>query len=499
MCSKRGRCASRTARSSLTWHELLNLLDRVDNSLALLSVAACGLWSAGHALLNKRDPRSALVWVSISLTIPIFGPMSYWLLGINRITRRALQWKSHRQADSPEVLSSQRTAAALLPELYDPLRDIETLSNKVARLGLTAGNRITPLENGEAAYPAMLSAISGARSSLHLSSYIFDGDGVGAAFVDALRGAAGRGVAVRVIVDAMGERYSSLTARTALKGSGVDIRHYLPLHQAPFINLRNHRKLLVVDGAIAFTGGMNIRSNHCCALSAEDGLAYDLHFRVDGPAVADLQRIFLEDWHFISGQIPDAPELFPELPPAGEAFVRTIADGPDREFHKLEWLLYGALATARHRIRIMTPYFVPDRPQITALVTAALRGVKITLVLPGKNNLPFVSWASRASYWELLKHDIVIVEQPPPFVHTKLMVVDDLWCLIGSANWDTRSLRLNFELNLSVFDQGLSRELNHHFDDALSLSKVVSLQEVDGRPLPVKLRDGVARLFSPYL
>lgn len=483
----------------MTWRELLHLLDRIDNSIALLAVVLCGIWAAGHALLNKRDPRSALVWVSISLAIPVLGPLAYWLLGINRITRRALQWKSHRQADAPEALPAPRTAAASLPGLYTPLRDIETLSSKVARLGLSAGNRIETLENGDAAYPAMLSAISGARSSLHLCSYIFDGDGAGAAFIDALRAAAGRGVTVRVIVDAMGERYSRLTARTALKGSGVDIRHYLPLHQAPFINLRNHRKLLVVDGTVAFTGGMNIRSNHCSDFSAAEDQANDLHFQVNGPAVADLQRIFLEDWHFISGQIPDAPELFPDLPHAGEAFVRTIADGPDREFHKLEWLLYGALATARHRIRIMTPYFVPDRPQITALVTAALRGVKITLVLPGKNNLPFVSWASRASYWELLKHDIVIVEQPPPFVHTKLMVVDDLWCLIGSANWDTRSLRLNFELNLSVFDQGLARELNRHFDDALSLSKAVSQQEMDARPLPIKLRDGVARLFSPYL
>lgn len=483
----------------MTWPELLKLFDRVDNSLALLSVAAFGFWAAGHALLNKRDPRSALVWVSISLTVPVVGPLAYWLLGINRIKRRALQWKSNRQADSTETLSPQRTSAAVLPELYDSLRAIEILSSKVARLGLTSGNCITPLENGDAAYPAMLSAISSARSSLHLSSYIFDGDGIGAAFVDALRVAAGRGVTVRVIVDAMGERYSRLTARTALKGSGVDVRHYLPLHQAPFINLRNHRKLLVIDGVVAFTGGMNIRSNSCRAFAAKDRLVNDLHFRVDGPAVADLQRIFLEDWHFISGQIHDAPELFPQQPASGEAFVRTIADGPDREFHKLEWLLYGALATARQRIRIMTPYFVPDRPQITALVTAALRGVKITLMLPGKNNLPFVSWASRASYWELLKHDIVIVEQPPPFVHTKLMVVDDLWCLIGSANWDTRSLRLNFELNLSLFDKRLARELNSYFDDALSLSKAVSLQEMDARPLPVKLRDGVARLFSPYL
>lgn len=483
----------------MTWHDLITLLDRIDSCLALLVILTCGVWAAGHALLNKRDPRSALVWVSLSLAIPVLGPLAYWLLGINRITRRALQWKTHRQGDVPEVLSLQRTTPAILPAPYDALQAIEVLSSKVVRLGLTESNRIEPLHNGEAAYPAMLAAMACARHSLHLSSYIFDGDGAGAAFVDALRDAAARGVAVRVIVDAMGERYSRCTARTALRGSAVDIRHYLPLHQAPFINLRNHRKLLVVDGSVAFTGGMNIRTNHCLTAVAEDRATSDLHFRVEGPAVAGLQRIFLEDWHFVSGQIPEDPELFPELSPAGSALVRTIADGPDREFHKLEWLVYGALSTARHRIRIMTPYFVPDRPQITALVTAALRGVEITLVLPAKNNLPFVAWASRASYWELLKHNIVIVEQPPPFVHSKLLVVDDLWCLIGSANWDTRSFRLNFELNLSIFDRELAGELNRHFDRVLTSARPVSLTEVDGRPLPIKLRDGIARLFSPYL
>lgn len=484
----------------MTWTDLLRLLDHIDNGIAIAAAILCGLWAAGHALLNKRDPRAALVWVSITLTIPVIGPLAYWLLGINRITRRALHWKSHRQpALSDELFPHQGAPSAVLPPPYDALQTIDNVSNRVARLGLIAGNRLLPLHNGEAAYPAMLSAITQARSTIHLSSYIFDGDGAGAEFIIALREAAGRGVSVRVIVDSMGERYSRTTAYDALQGSSVDIRHYLPLTQAPFINLRNHRKLLVVDGRVAFTGGMNIRSNHCLAAAPAEKATADLHFQVEGPAVADLQRIFLEDWYFVSGEAPDDPCLFPGLPTAGAAFVRTIADGPDREFHKLEWLVYGALATARQQIMIMTPYFVPDRPQITALITAALRGVEITIILPQVNNLPFVAWASRASYWELLKHNIRILEQPPPFAHTKLMIVDGLWCLLGSANWDTRSFRLNFELNLSVFDQHLANDLGQHFNAVLQTSRPVTQEEMDARPLPVKLRDGIARLFSPYL
>jgi cardiolipin synthase len=213
----------------------------------------------------------------------------------------------------------------------------------------------------------------------------------------------------------------------------------------------------------------------------------------------DLQRIFLEDWYFVSGQRLDDPLYFPLLKPCGTAFVRAIADGPDREFRKLEWIVMGALAVARHRVRIMTPYFIPDRSMVTALITAALRGVEVTLILPQLNNLPFVAWASRASYWELIKNGVKILEQPAPFAHTKLFLVDDLWSLIGSANLDTRSFRLNFELNLSIFDQNFSSELSNHFEKIQATSSIITLEDMDNRPLSIKLRDSAARLFTPYL
>lgn len=468
--------------------------------LVLAGVAlACGLWAAGHALLHKRDPRSALVWVTLSLALPLFGPLSYWLLGINRISRRALRWQRRKRRLGIEELLQQRPGSFLLPEPFAHLRDLVVLGDRVVRTRLQSGNRIELLENGEGAYPAMLAAIEQARETINLCSYIFDGDGVGQSFVAALRAAAQRGVAVRVIVDALGERYSKVSAREALDGSGVDLRLYLPLTKGPFINLRNHRKLLVVDGAIAFTGGMNIRSRHCVASTDPLEATADLHFCVHGPIIADLQRIFLEDWFFVSGQLLDEPRFFPSLTPCGSAVVRAIGDGPDREFRKLEWIVMGALSAARRRVRIMTPYFIPDRPMIVALTTAALRGIEITLILPGHTNLPFVSWASRASYWELLKNGIRIYEQQAPFVHTKLLQVDDCWTLIGSANLDTRSLRLNFELNLSVFDLPFAAAIHRYLDAAVLHSRSISLAQVDGRSLPVRLRDGAARLFSPYL
>lgn len=467
--------------------------------IAIMAVVAA-LFAAGHALLKKRDPRSALVWVVVTLTIPVLGPLAYWVLGINRITRRALRWQqTGRRHWGDDLFLGERLPSEPLADDFRHMQDLARLGDRVVRNRLCKGNRIQPLVDGEGAYPPMIAAISKASHSIHMSSYIFDGDGVGAEFVAALAAAASRGVTVRVIVDALGERYSSLKARKALAGSGVDVRQYLPLSRGAFINLRNHRKLLVVDGNMAFSGGMNIRNRHCVERSAPGEATNDLHFSIQGPIVSDLQNIFMEDWYFVTGQILEDSQLLPENLCVGDAVARVIGDGPDREFRKLEWIVIGALSVARSRARIMTPYFIPDRPMITALVTAALRGVEVTLVLPSNGNLPFVDWASRASYWELLKNGVRILEQGPSFVHTKLMVVDGLWSLIGSANLDTRSLRLNFELNISVFDKEFARQMDLHFDQAILSSRLITLTEVDSRSLPIRLRDGAARLFSPYL
>lgn len=483
----------------MTWRDK-TIVDDLTLLVIFAAALAAAIWAAGHALLHKRDPRSALVWVSLSLSLPVIGALGYWLLGINRITRRAHGWhKSGRRLDIHDLFPPESRALSALPDTFSGFYNLETLTNRVVRTRNHAGNHLVPLKNGEEAYPAMLESIRQARDSIHLCSYIFDGDRIGGQFVSSLTSAVQRGVTVRVIVDAMGERYSAVTARAALLGSGVDIRHYLPLFKGPFINLRNHRKLLIVDGEVAFTGGMNIRSNHCVTTTDLSHAASDLHFQVRGPVVSDLQRIFLEDWYFVSGQRLDEMRYFPVLDQCGTALVRAIADGPDKEFRKLEWIVMGALSTAKQQVRIMTPYFIPDRPMVTALITAALRGVEITLVLPQLNNLPFVAWASRASYWELIKNGIQILEQPPPFAHTKLLLVDGSWALIGSANLDTRSFRLNFELNLSLYDRDITATLNKYFESMLVASHRVTLQELDARPLAVKLRDGAARLFTPYL
>jgi len=371
------------------------------------------------------------------------------------------------------------------------------LTDRIVTTRQRKDNRIVALIDGEEAYPAMLVAIRKAQQSINLSSYIFDADGIGAAFVEHLIEADNRGVEVRIIIDALGEKYSRLSPRVAFRDTAVRVVRFLPLRNGAYINLRNHRKLLIIDGLEAFTGGMNIRSRHLKASSVDS--VHDVHFSVKGPVVADLQRTFLGDWYFVTGEKLRNPCFFPPIEPHGNALVRCITDGPDREFRKIEQIIKGALSCAKNHVFIMTPYFIPDREIISSLITAALRGVDICVVLPGINNLPFVQWASRAFLWELLANGIRVFSQPPPFVHTKLLLVDDVWSLVGSANLDPRSLRLNFELDLSVVDTELSSTIRLHFDRAFANSHEISLAEVEQSPLFIKLRNNFARLFSPYL
>lgn len=461
-------------------------------------LVAFGLFSAGHALLNKRDPRAALGWLLACLGLPGIGAPLYWLLGVNRIQTRARSWQT-RGAElfwQDSGITPPAEPPAISPT--GALHSMQRLANTVTRRPLLPGNRLQILHNGEEAYPAMLAAIAGASRTVFLSTYIFDSDETGLRFAATLRAAAARGVDVRVLVDALGERYTFPPARRLLKGSAVQVARFLPplagggLH----LNLRNHRKLLVVDGQCGFTGGMNIGDRHLAARETP-GRVIDIHFQVDGPVVAQMQQAFLEDWHFATRRLDSAEQ--PPAPTGGSAWCRGISIGPNEDFDKLTWILIGALNCARRRVRIMTPYFIPDRPLISAINAATLRGVAVEIILPEKNNLPYLAWATRAYLWEFLRYGTRIFFQPPPFVHSKLLLMDKDYVLIGSANLDPRSFRLNFEFNLEVYDRPTAETLGAHFDAVRARSHETSLAEMDARPLPVKLRDAFAKLFSPYL
>lgn len=475
----------------------------IERLLLAVVVVALSALASGHALVFKRDPRSAIAWVVFIWLLPTVGPLAYLLLGINRFRRRALALRVPDAARAA-LLSSDGDLPQALPAALGDDVHLLALARATSRLTdapIRVGNQVTPLDSGDATYPAMQRAIDQATRGVVLCSYIFDADEVGRALAGSLVRAVARGVAVRVLVDDVGRRYSWPSILRPLRAGGVRAAAFLPTLsplRAPLANLRNHRKICVVDGRVAFTGGLNIRDQHVLARAQRDATA-DLHFQIEGPLVAELFAVVADDWRFTTGEVleGEAWQLADGAP--GGVCARVLADGPAQHRNPIRWTLLAALAVARRSVRIATPYFVPDQGLITALGAAALRGVDVDVVLPEHGNIRLAHWAQQALLWQTLEHGCRVHLQPAPFDHTKLMIVDDVWALIGSANWDARSLRLNFEVDVECYHRALAGELARRFDAKRARSRPVTLAEVDGRSLPVKLRDGAARLFAPYL
>jgi cardiolipin synthase len=452
-----------------------------------------------HALLHKRDSRAATLWLGLIWLLPVLGPLLYLALGFNRIRRRAISLGVRKTIGPPvpDNLGEPQHPGA------EHLQMLARVVGRVVAQPLTPGNQIQPLVNGDEAFPAMLAAIESAKTSISLATYIFDNDPSGKQFVEALGRAVGRGVAVRVLIDAAGARYSWPPIALQLKHAHIPFATFLPSPLlAPWrmatINLRNHRKILVVDGQTGFTGGINLRHGNVLADQPKHAVQ-DLHFRVAGPVVTRLQEAFANDWAFAAGETLADDLWFPELRECGNVIARVIIDGPDADYDKLRWTLLAALAEAQTSVQILTPYFLPDSALITALNLAALRGVQVDIFLPARNNLPVVQWASRALWWQVLERGCRIWLTPPPFDHSKLMIVDGHWVLLGSANWDARSLRLNFELNVECYGREFANEMAKVIEKKVRGAHQVTLSEADARSYPAKVRDAVARLFSPYL
>jgi cardiolipin synthase len=460
--------------------------------------------TSAHVVLYKRDSRSAVAWVGMVVLFPILGAVLYAVFGINRIRRLAAELRQERlrlEGTTAELRVQRHSIEQVLPAADDHLTALGRLVDQVTHIPITAGNHVRPLVNGDVAYPAMIDAINDAEQTVVLCTYIFDHDSAGAAFTDALERAVKRGVEVRVLIDGAGALYSRRSMTKELQKRKVPVAKFLHSFipwKMPFLNLRSHRKILVTDGRIGFTGGMNIRDAHLLENNPRSPVQ-DVHFRFEGPVVGHFMHTFAEDWAFTTREILGGPTWFPVLESAGPAAARGIVDGPDEDIDKLRWILLGALARARTRVRIVTPYFLPDSALITSLNVAALRGVEVEIVLPQVSNLSFVKWASDAELWQVLDHGCRVFHSPAPFDHSKIMSVDGAWVWVGSANWDPRSLRLNFEFNVECYGTDFAAQIDRLIDEKIGLCREVHSEDLDARPFVVKLRDGVARLMKPYL
>lgn len=460
---------------------------------ALLLILA--LTAATHALLTKTDSRSALGWVAFCLFLPLAGPIIYLILGINRLREKANRaYFAQLETD-------------ITPSIRDPegtdFRPRSSVGEAVIGRGLRSCDSLELLENGDALYPAMLQAIEGAKHKIYLSSYIFANDTTGRQMVASLAAAQNRGVDVRVIIDGLGEYMTLPRIGGRLRREGINFVRFIPITLIPpaiHINMRNHRKILVVDGRLGFTGGQNIADRHLMSNPREHHRVPDLHFRLTGKVVDELERAFLRDWVFCRGH-KDAPPFYPQNENRHQApiWTRVIMDGPNEHLDRLNDLLIGIISTAKHRVWIMTPYFLPGPDIVAALLGAKLRGVDVKILLPARNNILLVHWAMQKVLPYFVKKGIEVRLQPGSFIHTKALIIDRDYALIGSANLDARSLRLNFELNVEVFSEKVNEQLTHYFEKKLHTSEALNEETFKAVPVIKKIRNALAWLFSPYL
>jgi cardiolipin synthase len=481
-----------------------------DLTFAGIAHVVLGVALSLHVLLNKHRPVSAVLWLGILWAFPFLGAVVYLCFGIDQVERGAAARDACRRIQRELGLPpAADPASALVPAGPVPGgRGVEVLAvtshgrREIARMG---GNRVRLLVDGDELYPELADAIDAARDSIHLQSFIIARDTTGRELVERLAERARAGVAVRLLYDRFGSTYAHYsTMFRAARKAGVrtaSISHASPLRGRFQVNLRNHRKVAVIDGRIGFTGGINIGDLNLTARSGGAPIR-DYHVRVDGPAVSELQLQFVADWSFASGEPPEELVLeryFPGIPRSGEALVNVVPGGPYAGGQALTDLLFAAMGAASRSLFVVTPYFVPNEPVLQAIRAAALRGVDTRLVVPQLGNHWYVDYAARSLYTPLLESGVKIFERRPPFSHAKALVVDGSYAVLGSANLDYRSLHLNFETAVEVVEDAFLTRLNEQIARELAHSVEVGLEAHRARPMPRRLAENFCYLFQPLL
>ena len=445
---------------------------------------------AGWIVRQRREPVATLAWLLALAWLPVIGWAVYWWLGPQRIQRKKLKRLRARLA----------LAEARLPPVGDASEDgQERLIEATTGFAPTRAAAIDLLTGGERTYEALFAAIAEARHAVHLEYYIYEPDSVGTRLRDLLAERARAGVEVRLLLDGLGSRRCSPRFLAPLREAGAEVAWFHPLKLGhllwrPTLNLRTHRKIAIIDGRTGFTGGVNISDTQSERASA--AAFHDLHLRLEGDVVRALQLAFAEDWHYATGRKLADRAHWPTQP-AGAIRCQLVPSGPDNPLAPIHRLYVEALHNAKHRVWMMTPYFVPDAAVLLALSSAALSGLDVRLLLPRRNDSPLVRACARSFYPELLAAGVRVFEFQPRMLHGKALLVDDEIAIIGSANVDPRSFWLNFELSVLARDAGVAHALAERIAADLGQSKEVAR---DWRPSGWQAyTDSAARLLAPLL
>jgi cardiolipin synthase A/B len=467
-----------------------------------IAVEVLALALIPFVLVRRKEPAATIAWILVLIFLPGLGATLYLLFGRSRV-----RWSARRKRAADEALSGHLIGFRASDPKRAPLPlaghdlGLFRVSSVLSRGESTLGNRVDVMLGGAATYAAIGEAIDAAEHHVHAEYYLIRPDRSGQWLFGKLAEAARRGVQVRLLCDGWGCFALPRSWIRNLREEGVRVAYFFPLYSmlAQPVNLRNHRKIVVVDGKVGFTGGINIGDEYLGKLPSV-GAWRDTHVRVNGPAVAELQSVFLRDWFFSAQEVARDPLFFPVWgEPVGGAAVAVLTSGPDTDSEAIHRLFFGAMVGARERVFITTPYFVPDRSLIVALQLAALQGVEVRILLPSRSNHAVTFHAGRSFYDELMEAGVHIHEYQPGMIHAKTMVVDSRVALVGSANMDLRSFRLNFEVHALICDEVTARALDDIFQADLKQAREVTLEAWRTRSRLLRVAEGGARLVSPLL
>lgn len=477
----------------------------------LILHGAATLLASGHIILYKREPAAAVMWLFMVATLPGLGITCYLIFGVNfhnrRLNRKIRSTFLVRQLLASQAWRKARAGHRAADVLHPVLTHCRVILDAMAQRAPVEGNAVEMLIGGAQTYRALFSAIRAATDHIHIQVYILASDELGRDLLSVLAERASHGVEVRVLYDSIGSSGISRRYLRDLSDAGIYAEAFgrlNPIRRGFQINFRNHRKNTIIDGRIAFTGGINLHaenSRRYCRQPRElhERLIRDYHFRVEGPVVGHLQEVFAEDWHFVTGQMLVDDRYYPPTASIGQAVCRVVTSGPGDDAQVIARTLFAAITAAQNEILIVSPYFFPDPAILVALQNAARSGIRVHVIVPVQSDHHVVTWAGRSLFLSLVESGVRVHLRRLPFIHSKAILVDRAWALVGSTNLDYRSLRLNFELNLEVVDSEFARELGETLDGEMRASSPVQRGELARAGSLRRFRDNFCALFAPIL
>ena len=459
-----------------------------------------------YTVLENRNPVKTISWVLVLILLPVIGFVFFIFFGQNFRKEKIIARKGLRNHEALSNLAHEQIHRLSEGEnIENPRLEVKrsliTLLLNNSNALVTIGNNVEVLQNGKATFEAIITALESAISFIHLEYYIFADDQIGGIIKDILKRKAAEGLEVRLIVDDVGSWELKTPFFKEMWNAGIQAYSFLQVrfpNLTSKVNYRNHRKIIVIDGHVGFLGGINIADRYMSG-SAEYGIWRDTHLKIEGDAVNTLQTVFLTDWFFVSQIEIHDRRYFPVKRPVGHKMAQIVASGPDSDWPAIMMGIFQAVASATSYVYIATPYFMPSESVLLALKTAALGGVDVRIIIPEKSDAFVTLLSSRSFIREMLEADIRFYFYQKGFLHSKVMIVDDVISVVGSANMDFRSFEQNFEVAAFIFDEATAYSLKRSFLEDLLHSRPVILEEWNKRPIVEKAKESFARLISPLL